>query len=161
MKLTLAIWLALAFPALSQTAKSVPEPAMQASGAFFALSVSDLKASVDWYAHKFGMRIVMQQPKQGKIPAFAALEGGGLIVELLQRDDTVPLSKVAPQIKDNDYVYGITKAGVIVDDFDKTCATLKARGVEIAFGPYPKKADQRANVIVKDNAGNLIQFFGK
>jgi hypothetical protein len=37
---------------------------------------------------------------------------------------------------------------------------LEARDVEIAFGPYPARADQRANVIVKDNAGNLIQFFG-
>ena len=43
---------------------------------------------------------------------------------------------------------------MIVDDFEKTVAMLKARQVEIAFGPFP-------NVIVKDNAGNLIQFFGK
>jgi hypothetical protein len=29
------------------------------------------------------------------------------------------------------------------------------------MGPFPKSATQRANVIVRDNAGNLIQFFGK
>jgi hypothetical protein len=52
-------------------------------------------------------------------------------------------------------------AGVIVDDFDKTLAMLKARNVEIAMGPFPAKGNQRANIIVKDNAGNLIQFFGR
>jgi hypothetical protein len=28
------------------------------------------------------------------------------------------------------------------------------------FGPYPARPGQRANVIVRDNAGNLIQCFG-
>jgi hypothetical protein len=42
-----------------------------------------------------------------------------------------------------------------------TLATLKARGVQVAYGPYPASADQRATVIVKDNSGNLIQLFGK
>ena len=83
------------------------------------------------------------------------LVGGGLIVELIQHDDA------SPAAKDSLFIHGIFKAGVIVDDFEKTVAMLNARHVEIAFGPYPKRADQRANVIVKDNAGNLIQFFGK
>jgi hypothetical protein len=30
-----------------------------------------------------------------------------------------------------------------------------------SYGPYAKTATQRANVIIRDNAGNLIQFFGK
>jgi hypothetical protein len=40
-------------------------------------------------------------------------------------------------------------------------AVLKARNVQIAYGPYPAKADAMGNFIIKDNAGNLIQFFGK
>jgi hypothetical protein len=61
-------------------------------------------------------------------------------------------------VKESLYVHGIFKAGVIVSDFEKTLALLKATNAEIAFGPYPARADQRANVIVRDNAGNLIQF---
>jgi hypothetical protein len=61
----------------------------------------------------------------------------------------------------NYLVHGFFKAGIVVDDFDKTLSALKARGVEIAIGPFPARGDQRANVIVKDNAGNLIQIFGK
>ena len=93
--------------------------------------------------------------------AVAILEGGGLIVELIQNDDAVPLSAAAPAVKDRVYVHGIFKVGVIVEDFDATLARLKARGVEIAYGPYPKQGAQRANAIIRDNAGNLIQLFGK
>jgi len=101
----------------------------------------------------------MHPPKQDGA-AVTVLEGGGLIVELLQRDDAVPLRQAAPGVDANYRVHGFFKAGVIVDDFDKTLATLKARAVEIAIGPFPATATQRANVIVRDNVGNLIQFFG-
>lgn len=30
-----------------------------------------------------------------------------------------------------------------------------------AYGPFPASASQRAKVIVRDNAGNLIQLFAK
>ena len=58
------------------------------------------------------------------------------------------------------YIHVIFKVGVIVSDFEKTLSTLKERGADIAFGPFPARPGQRANVIVRDNAGNLIQFFG-
>lgn len=134
-------------------------PAFNAKGAFFALSVADLDASTKWYAEKFGMTVVMRPPKQDR-SAVAVLEGGGLTVELLQRDDAVPLSKAAPSATANYQIHGFFKAGVIVDDFDRTLAALKARGVSVAMGPFPASETQRANVIVRDNAGNLIQFFG-
>ena len=57
-------------------------------------------------------------------------------------------------------VHGIFKAGVIVDDFDQAIATLRKRHVDIVIGPFPARATQRANAIIRDNAGNYIQFFG-
>jgi len=129
--------------------------AVTATGSFFALSVADLSASTHWYEEKLGLKVVMQVPKKEGQSAVTVLEGGQLIVELIQNDDAGPAEK-NPLL-----VHGIFKAGAIVDDFDKTVAMLKARNVEIAMGPFPAKGKQRANVIVKDNAGNLIQFFGK
>jgi hypothetical protein len=38
---------------------------------------------------------------------------------------------------------------------------LRTKGVQIAYGPYPAKTGQRANVIIRDIDGNLIQFFGR
>jgi hypothetical protein len=54
----------------------------------------------------------------------------------------------------------VFKAGLMVDDFDGVLARLKARGVEIAYGLFPARPNKRANMIIRDNAGNLIQFFG-
>jgi hypothetical protein len=33
--------------------------------------------------------------------------------------------------------------------------------VDIAIGPFPKRMDHPANVVIRDNAGNLIQILGK
>jgi catechol 2,3-dioxygenase-like lactoylglutathione lyase family enzyme len=144
----------------AQPATSTTKSSVMSTGAFFALSVADIDASAKWYSEKLGLKIVMRPPKANRAAA-VVLEGGGLIVELIQHDDAVPLSKVAPAVKNNLLVHGIFKAGVIVDDFDRTVAMFRERNVPIAFGPFPARANQRANVIIRDNGGNLIQFFGK
>ena len=128
-------------------------------GAFFALSVADLAASRDWYREKLGLDVVMEAPPRSGAQV-AVLEGGGLIVELLQLDQARPLGTVAPGVTSPQLVHGIFKAGMIVKDLGATLARLRERGVEIAFGPYPASDTQRANAIVRDNAGNLIQLFG-
>ena len=143
-----------------QRGAQTEQPAMKSAGAFFALSVADLNASVQWYSEKLGLKVVMRPPKIDKAVA-VILEGGGLIVELIHHDDAMPLSAASPAVKSNILVHGIVKAGVIVEDFDSTVATLRSRNVQIAFGPFPAQAHQRANVIVRDNSGNLIQFFGR
>jgi catechol 2,3-dioxygenase-like lactoylglutathione lyase family enzyme len=139
---------------------TIESPGLTVSGAFFALSVADMNATAKWYSEKLGMKIVMQQPKREKI-AVTVLESDGLIVELIQNDNSLPVSKTVPGLQSKELIQGSFKTGFIVNDFDKTLATLKARNVEIAFGPYPARAGQRANVIIKDNEGNLIQLFGK
>jgi hypothetical protein len=58
-------------------------------------------------------------------------------------------------------VHGLVKAGIIVDNFEDVLAAFRARRVEVAYGPFPARQKQRANVIVRDNAGNLIQVFGR
>ena len=130
------------------------------SGAFVAVSVADLSASTQWYRDKLGLHVVLEPPRTSDA-AVAILEGGGLIVELLQHNGAQSLATAAPNVRENYRIHGIFKAGLIVDDFDRTISTLRSRGVQIAYGPFPKSATQRANAIIRDNAGNLIQFFGK
>jgi catechol 2,3-dioxygenase-like lactoylglutathione lyase family enzyme len=132
---------------------SAQTPAFNARGASFALSVSDIQASSRWYSEKFGLKVTMNVPASNG-PSVVVLEGGGPIVELIHHVDAQASGK------DPVLSHGFYKAGFGVEDFDRTLATLRDRGVEIAYGPYPKRPDQRANVIIKDNAGNLIQIFG-
>lgn len=147
---------------LPSLARTQPRPATgvpvaTVNGAFFALSVADLNASAKWYSEKLGLTIVTRGDgdKSGPIGGFVILEGGGLIVELLKHAAAAPRSSNGP-----DAVQGFFKAGAIVADFDRTVTMLRARGVEIVVGPFAARETARANVIFKDNAGNLIQLFG-
>ena len=153
------LWTIAAGSVVSPVAQQV-DPPFQTSGAFFALSVPDVSASAKWYREKLGMKVVLEPPRSADA-SVVVLEGGGLIVELLQHNEAKPLRSIAPNTGENFKVHGFFKAGVIVDDFDRTIAAFRARGITIAIGPFPKSATQRANAIIRDNAGNLIQFFGK
>lgn len=121
-------------------------------GAFWALSVPDLAASTRWYSETFGLRVLFAVPPAGG-RAVSILGGGGLIVELVQLDSAVALPR-QPQ-----RAHGLFKTGLMVDDLDRTLATLRERGAQVFMGPFPARDGQRANVIMRDNAGNLIQLF--
>ena len=164
MKIILALFFVIASAgAQAQGAGQSPgAPVLEAKGAFFALSVANMDSSVRWYREKLGLTVAMQVPRSD--PARAAmtlLQGGGLTVELVQQDESVPLRNFLPEPKGSLFVHGIFKVGVTVDDFDAAMARLRARGVDIAIGPFPKSATQPANAIIRDNAGNYIQIFGK
>jgi catechol 2,3-dioxygenase-like lactoylglutathione lyase family enzyme len=143
----------------SSQARPAEERLFKTSGSFFALSVADMSASVNWYRNAFALTVLMEVPKQNGI-AVTVLEGDGLIVELLQNDQARPLREVAPGVTDPFLVHGLVKAGIVVKDFDRTVAVLKERGVTIAFGPFPANGNQKANVLIRDNSGNLLQIIG-
>ena len=125
------------------------------SGAFVAISVLDLDATTKWYMEKLGLSVVRHMPRTDATRASATiLRGGGLMVELVRQDE-VSARAERPRTA------GIFKVGVTVDDFEGTLSALRARGIEIAYGPYPRRGDQPANLIIRDNEGNLIQVFGK
>jgi catechol 2,3-dioxygenase-like lactoylglutathione lyase family enzyme len=158
-KICLLLWLMLPVTAHGQSGEATFAPAsVNAKGAIFALSVPDMEASVKWYSEKLGLKVAMQVKDKVSVTVLA---GGGMIVELVHSDEAMPLSKAAPAIKEDVQVHGFFKAGILVEDFDKTLKTLQARNVQIAYGPYPAKENAMKNVIIRDNAGNLIQLFGK
>jgi catechol 2,3-dioxygenase-like lactoylglutathione lyase family enzyme len=131
-----------------------PATAVNTSAVFFAISVPNLDAAVRWYTEKLGLQMKLRPPRYENTDV-AILEGNGMIVELAQRGGA------APRAADDDAVQGFYKAGAMVDDFDGLIARLRAGGVEIVMGPFPAEADQTANVVIRDNAGNLLQFFGR
>lgn len=147
----------LAAPRLSQpqATASGDSTIATATGAFFALSVADLDASTKWYVEKLGLKRTTQGGRTGRVGGFVVLEGGGWIVELIKHDESVRPTGSAPEL-----VQGFTKAGALVADFDRAVSLLRARGVEIVIGPFPARETVRANLIFKDNSGNMIQLFG-
>jgi catechol 2,3-dioxygenase-like lactoylglutathione lyase family enzyme len=154
-----ALWLLLPTSLTAQSAAQDSMP-VAGSGSFFAVSVADLDASVRWYSEKLGLRVILRPPRSGPY-AVAILEGPGLVVELLQLDQARPFSGSGAGGPGREAVHGLFKAGALIDGFDRIVALLRARGVEIVAGPFPARDGQRANLIFRDNAGNLIQLLGK
>jgi catechol 2,3-dioxygenase-like lactoylglutathione lyase family enzyme len=163
--------LTLATAALLLLARAVPatlpsdgrdDAVLQVRGAFFGLSVADIDATTRWYEEKLGLRVVMRAPRTDETRSAATvLSGGGLTVELVRHDDARPLRGLVPEGRGALYVHGIFKVGVTVDDLDATLAALRARGVQPAMGPWPRRGDVPANAIIRDAEGNYIQLFGR
>ena len=149
-----ALLLTAATTAHAQQA-STPSPAFRTSGAFFALSVPDLAASRAWYERKLGLAVT-REINPGSGLSVLVMEGGGLMVELIHSTRARAGAEIDPLTQQ-----GLFKTGLVVDDFDATMRTLRERGAAIAYGPYPARDGQAANVIVRDTSGTLIQFFGR
>jgi len=132
--------------------KERPQPFKALTGAFLAVSVQNIAESTRWYSEKLGLSVVFEAHDGIDV---TVLEGGGLLVELMRDPSAQP-----PNVSRPELAHGIFKAGFFVKDFESTVKELPARGVPIAFGPFPAHDNQRANLIIRDNAGNLIQIFG-
>jgi catechol 2,3-dioxygenase-like lactoylglutathione lyase family enzyme len=129
-------------------------PAFAAQGAFVAIVVTDLEASVHWYESSLGLQVV-KRGKSPRVPAETVVLGGhNLFVELIHHD-----GKQLPRVDNEASVPRLLKAGVIVGqkDFDAVAAYLQKRGVET--GIFEDKEMGVRSLLFRDNDGNLIQFF--
>lgn len=135
-----------------QPAKDVP--LFTAQGAFVAIVVTDLDASVHWYESNLGLSLV----KRGESPRVPAetvvLRGHNLFVELIHHE-----GKALPRVDNEAAVPRVLKAGVIVSpkDFDALASYLEKRGIEA--GIFEDKEMRVRSFLIRDNEGNLIQFF--
>ena len=137
-------------------------PLFHTTGSAFAVSVSDLKASTAWYVEKLGLAVTMRVPRnEATRAAVVVLQGGGLLVELVQHDDAVSDAPLRSGSQAGTALHGFFKVGFTIDNFDATIDALRARGLSFAYGPFPRRGDQAPNVIIRDNAGNMIQILGK
>ena len=142
--------------------ESAGAPFSAVKAGFVAIVVPDLDASAKWYASKLDLKVVKENAmRPDKRAAVTILQGHGLSVELVWFRDAVPLSSVAPQLKGSHELHGIFKAGVVVDDLDSTLNELKSRGVTIAFETFYDKSMDCRMFAIRDNNGNILQFFGK
>jgi methylmalonyl-CoA/ethylmalonyl-CoA epimerase len=151
---------ALSSPLPPRAPRCEAPPAIPAHG-YFSLSVPDMEASRRWYSEKLGLCTSFDFPPTPTLHAGATfVQGGSLYIELVQVEGAVTLQQLLPahageEIQGRQYVYGPMKVGAVVDSFDATVATLRARGVEIV-ALQGTKHDQPATVTIRDNAGNRI-----
>jgi catechol 2,3-dioxygenase-like lactoylglutathione lyase family enzyme len=150
----LALLLFISGAAAQRHPSTTEVPAFTAQGAFVAIVVTDLDASVHWYKSNLGLHVV----KRGKSPRVhaetAVLGGHNLFVELIHHD-----GKRLPRVDNEASVPRLLKAGVIVgkEDFDAVAAYLQKRRVEARI--FEDKEMGVRSFLFRDNDENLIQFF--
>jgi catechol 2,3-dioxygenase-like lactoylglutathione lyase family enzyme len=135
-------------------APTVEPPFNAVAGTLVAISVSSIDSSTRWYKDKLGLKVIMELPKTATRNATTVLEGNGLLVELQEHVGAAAVNH-SPSARQ-----GIFKYGIFVTDYDATLAAIRARNIPIVIGPFPKRADQPANFIIRDNSGTAIQFLG-
>lgn len=141
---------------------NTPSPVFRAAtGGFIALVVPDLNEAAQWYAQKLGLRIVKNTTRPDGKAAVTILQANGFTVELLWLVDAMPLLHVASQLNGPQDIHGILKAGIFVDDLDATHAALQLREVHMAFEIFFDLSMDCRMFAIRDNNGNILQFFGK
>ena len=119
------------------------------------ISVPDLEASIEWFARvlEFEVENRFEIPP---IPAkVAMLRRGNLRVELFEVPGARSLPEERRQPNMDLRTHGNKHLAFAVKDADATAEVLKARGADIVFVGH---FDFGANVFIRDNAGNLIEF---
>jgi methylmalonyl-CoA/ethylmalonyl-CoA epimerase len=122
------------------------------------VSVPDLDAAIAWWRSVLGFEVLERFPIP-TIPAdVAMLHNGPLHIELFQ----VPGAKSLPDERrqpDTDvHTHGNKHVSFAVENVREFAAELQRRGADIV---WVKEMKQGANIFIRDNAGNLIEFVQK
>jgi methylmalonyl-CoA/ethylmalonyl-CoA epimerase len=109
------------------------------------IAVHDLDVAIEWYAEKFGMRVVHTEVNedQGVREAMLAPGLGGPCLQLLAPlDEHSPLTRFLGNRGE-----GLHQIAYTVDDVEEATATLRERGIEPLYD-HPRRG----------TAGSLVNF---
>ena len=119
------------------------------------LSVPDLEAAIAWWRAVLGFEVVKRFP----IPAIAAqvamLRNGPLHIELFEVSGAKPLPEERRQPDSDLHTHGNKHISFAVHSVREFAAELERRGADIV---WVKEMPHGANIFIRDNAGNLIEF---
>jgi methylmalonyl-CoA/ethylmalonyl-CoA epimerase len=119
------------------------------------ISVPDLEASIEWFARVLEFEVENRfdiPPIPAKV---AMLRRGNLRVELFEVPGAQGLPAERRQPNTDLRTHGNKHLAFAVKDADAAAEALQARGADIVFVGH---FEFGANVFIRDNAGNLIEF---
>lgn len=119
------------------------------------VSVPDLEASIQWYRDVLGFEVARRFPIP-VIPAnVAMLKNGPLHIELFQVEGAKPLPEERREPDSDVYTHGNKHISFAVERVHDFAEELKKRGADIV---WVKEFAHGANIFIRDNSGNLIEF---
>jgi catechol 2,3-dioxygenase-like lactoylglutathione lyase family enzyme len=142
--------------ALSQATSAEP---LRVSGAFIAVIVQDVDASVSWYQEKLGLRLVKKTKSPRGNAGNVVLAGEGFFVELIYFVN--PQAQRPVPAPDGSYPPGLTKGGAVLtrEEFATLFARLQKQDAKFLGSVFEDREMEMRSFIVEDNEQNLIQFF--
>jgi catechol 2,3-dioxygenase-like lactoylglutathione lyase family enzyme len=153
-----AIWILVSPDSVSPQPLPPERPTFVAQGAFIALVVTNLDASLDWYKSNLDLHLI-KRAKSPRVAAETAVLGGhNMFVELIHYTDR---SLPKREVNDSAPIAGPVKAGAVVDSvgFDSLAKHIQSHGIEAHS--FEDEEMHCRTFIVRDGDGNLIQFFAK
>lgn len=116
-----------------------------------AIVARDTEALARWYRDTLGFRVVVAG--KGQSTWFVGPPTGA-VIEILPAGDAAGEAPLAPYAQNEP---GLRHLAFTVDDFDATCAALKAEGVEFV-GEMIGSPGGRRLAFIADPEGNLLQL---
>ena len=119
------------------------------------VSVPDLDAAIRWWRTVLGFELERRRTLEPSHCEMAMVRNGDLRIELFQAPDGGPPSEDRSQPDADLQTWGNKHVSFAVADVPAFAATLKRRGADIV---WVKTFEFGANIFIRDNAGNLVEF---
>jgi catechol 2,3-dioxygenase-like lactoylglutathione lyase family enzyme len=136
-------------------------PSFEGQGAFVALVVTDLDASLRWYQLNLGLRLLRRSRSPRVAAETVVLQGHNFFVELIHFDQ--PRTAKSTESDNQRFPPGLFKAGAIVGarDFESLAKYLQDQKVDFIGGIFEDREMGVRTFLIRDNSGNRIQFFSR
>ena len=122
------------------------------------ISVANLDESIAWYRDMLGFEEVMRMDQgvtEDKM-SIGHIRRGNCYIELFQVEGSKPLPEYRRDPNADFGVQGLKHFALQVSDVQAAVKELKAKGVEIAFGPVDTPGV--CFVFIRDNTGNAFEL---
>lgn len=126
--------------------------------AFVALIVPHADETARWYEEKLGFRETKRSSAPSGIARNVTVESPLGMIEIIEHDQSVPMESVVTDPARRRLVRGISKAGFFVTGIEKLETDLRAKGADFVSRLFTDDELGLKSFIVRDNAGNYIQF---
>lgn len=125
-----------------------------------AISVKNIDSTAAWYGRYLGFRLVEKKDFPDYKMSIGMLEKEGFNIELVQHQDSNPITKYVPNFDNPALIQGYGKIAYAVDNLDHIVTVMKAGSVRFILGVRDSKDENTGTCIVLDNNGNWVQLIG-
>lgn len=119
------------------------------------ISVPNLDDAIDWYGSVLGFAVERRFPIPSIPAEVAIVRNGDLRMEIFEVPGASPLPQDRRQPDTDNRTHGNKHVSFVIENVEAFGAELERRGADIV---WIKRMQHGANIFIRDNAGNLIEF---